>query len=429
MRSNKPAHRPRRYPLVALMAALLLAGAVQAQPRYEQDWPSIDYDGAPLNDPITRLFGDRDLSDLPSHPDRGYLDAVLEALEIDPRSQILIFSKTSKKQGLITPETPRAIYFNDNAYVGFVQRGSSLEVAAMDPQLGPVFFEFPQPAADEPATLQRETTSCLRCHDSYSMSGGGTPRFMISSVLAGENGRIVSHEVNHITDTAVPVYERWGGLYVTGRHGDQRHLGNLIIESGSDLKRRDEGTNGNIMSLDNLFDTGPYPTDTSDIVALLILEHQMEVQNRITRSHYRVKDAMDRDGMSPQTRDIIAEAGEDLLFDLLMTEEAPLMDEVESSSGFTDYFESQGPFDAEGRSLRQLELKTRTFRYPVSYLIYSDAFLALPGELKRFIYERLYRVLSARETVDGMRHDRREMATALSILEDTHEEFATVIQE
>lgn len=410
------------------MAALLLAGVVQAQQRYEQDWPSIDYDGAALNDPVSRVFGDQDLSELPAHPERGYLDAVLEALDIDPRSQILIFSKTSKKQGLITPETPRAIYFNDNAYVGFVPRGSSLEVAAMDPQLGPVFFEFLQPAADEPATLQRETTSCLRCHDSYSMSGGGTPRFMISSVLAGTNGRIVSHEVNHITDPTVPIYERWGGLYVTGRHGDQRHLGNLIIDSGSDLERRDEGTNGNIMSLDNLFDTTPYPTATSDIVALLVLEHQIDVQNRITRSHYRVKDAMDRDGMSQQTRDIIAEAGENLLSDLLMTEEAPLMDEVESSSGFTDYFESQGPFDAEGRSLRQLELKTRTFEYPVSYLIYSDAFLALPGELKSFLYERLYRVLNGQETVDGMRHNRRDMVTALSILKDTHQEFAAALQ-
>lgn len=420
--------QPYRYGLPALMAALLLCAAVQAQPRYEQDWPSIDYATAPLKDPISQLFGDRDLSDLPHHPERGYLDAVLTALDIDPRSQVLVFSKSSKKRGLIAPETPRALYFNDNSYVGFVPRGSSLEVAAMDPELGPVFFEISQSAAEGPVTLQRETTSCLRCHDSYSMSGGGTPRFMLSSALTGPDGRIVSHEVNFVTDSTFPIYQRWGGVYVTGGHGEQRHLGNLMIESGSDLARRDEGSNGNIMSLEGFFETDDYLRDTSDIVALLVLEHQIQLQNRITRSHYQVKDAMDRDGMNEQTREIIAEAGDALVADLLMSEEAPLGDKVTSSSGFTEHFESQGPFDAEGRSLRELDLTTRTFQYPLSYLVYSDAFLALPGELKDYIYARLYRVLSAEEALEGMRHNRREMATALSILKDTHEEFAAASQ-
>src|SRR5690606_32457836 len=138
----------------------------------------------------------------------------------------------------------------------------------------------------------------------------------------------------------------------------------------------------NITDLSGLVDVSPYPEPGSDIVALLVLEHQVEVQNRIARSHYLVRNALDKEGMSQRTRGVIAEAGEDLLFDLLMVEETELGSPVAGVSGFAEYFEALGPQDAEGRSLRELDLETRTFKYPLSYLIYSEAFLALPIELK-----------------------------------------------
>src|SRR5690606_25602134 len=102
----------------------------------------------------------------------------------------------------------------------------SLEIAVMDPRLGPVFFDYSQdPAAAEP--FKQETSRCLRCHDSYSMTGGGVPRFMMSSVIAGADGNLVSHELSEITNLATPIAERWGGWYVTGQSGEQAHRGNF----------------------------------------------------------------------------------------------------------------------------------------------------------------------------------------------------------
>lgn len=405
-----------------LIAALSLPAASLAQQRYEQEYPTIDYAEAPLNDPASRLFDSGGAAKLSYREGRGYLDSLLEALEIDPSSQVLVFSKTSLKQRLITPQTPRALYFNDDVYVGFVQGSRSLEVAAMDPNLGPVFFELTQEKEVTPH-LEREVSRCMRCHDSYSMSGDGTPRFMLSSVLAGTDGSIVSHEINHITTTAVPLYERWGGWYVTGFSGDQRHMANLAIETGRDFQRRDEGSNANLDSLEGLVDTRPYLAPTSDIVALLVMEHQVQVQNRIARSHYKVKTALDKQGYNADTQNIIAFHGEDLLFDLLGVGETMLEDEIEGVSGFREYFEGLGPFDSQGRSLRELDLETRTFRHPLSYQIYSDAFAALPVELKEYVFRRLQLVLEGIESIDGLSASRRELATARDILLETHEEY------
>ena len=410
-----------------LVGLACLSLPAMAQQRYERDFPTIDYAGAVLSDPVSRLFADGTADSLAWNEERGYLDAVLEALGIDDSSQLLVFSKTSQKRRLITPEQPRALYFNDDVYVGFVQGGSTLEIAAMDPVLGPVFFELSQQQEGGPE-LERETSRCLRCHDSYSMTGGGTPRFMLSSVLAGESGEIVSHEVNFITDTAIPIRDRWGGWYVSGLHGEQRHLGNLIVRTGSDLEKREQGSNGNVLDLGDLVDLEPYPVATSDIVALLVIEHQVEVQNRITRTHYQVKTALDQHGMNPATEALIAETSEALLQSLLMVHEAPLQDSVTGTSGFQEYFEAQGPFDSEGRSLRELDLETRAFRFPLSYQIYSEAFVALPDPVREHVYGRLYRVLSGTDQLEGFAAGLRESAAALSILQATHEEFAAFVE-
>ena len=135
------------------------------------------------------------------------------------------------------PQTPRSLFFNDEVYVGFVPGSRSLEVAAMDPNQGPVFFDVSQEAnAEEP--FKQETGRCLRCHDSYSMTGGGVPRFMLSSVIAGADGNVVSHELSEITDISTPIENRWGGWYVTGKSGKQGHLGNFIVTDVSILAKR-----------------------------------------------------------------------------------------------------------------------------------------------------------------------------------------------
>ena len=82
--------------------------------------------------------------------------------------------------------------------------------------------------------------------------------------------------------------------------------------------------------------------------------------------------------MSESTTRRINSAAEELVSYMLFTDEAPLTDKVVGTSGFTADFEKQGPLDRRGRSLRQFDLTRRMFRYPCSYLIYSEAFDAMP---------------------------------------------------
>jgi hypothetical protein len=75
---------------------------------------------------------------------RGYLDSLLEALEISPLTQTLVFSKTSAQFRLISPRSPRALYFNDDVYVGWVRGGPFIEISTADTEEGAAFYVLPQ---------------------------------------------------------------------------------------------------------------------------------------------------------------------------------------------------------------------------------------------------------------------------------------------
>ena len=82
---------------------------------------------------------------------------------------------------------------------------------------------------------------------------------------------------------------------------------------------------------------------------------------------------------------------------MLFADEPPLPAPVKGTSGFAERFSAEGPKDAKGRSLRQLDLQTRLLRYPCSYMIYSDAFGALPAPMRAAVYARLADVLSGND--------------------------------
>ena len=393
---------------------LVLPNLLFGQAAYERDYPAIAYEATATTDAATALFADIAAGRLmlEYRDERGYLEALLSASNIDPSSQLLVFSKTARKSRFVTPETPRALYFNDEVYVGYVPDTNTLEIAAMDPRLGPVFFDVPQDA-ESALSLNRETSRCLRCHDSMTNTGGGTPRFMMSSVLVDSNGTIASHEVSIITRDSTPLNRRWGGWYVTGLHGQQPTMANLFYQGGSSVNDLDLLTNGNRLDLDELLDTSPYLNGFSDIVALLVMQHQIEVQNVMTRAAWDYRQALAEVGSVDAER--LADLAMPVLDALLMVNEAPLADEIKGVSGYTEYFQNLGPFDDQGRSLRELDLSKRVFTYPLSYLIYSEAFAALPDELHTFLVERLYLLLSAES--DPPEYPHLDAATRAAILE------------
>ena len=387
---------------------------------YEEAYPGVDYATRPLTDRVTRLMADIQAGRKSLDHDaggRGYLDSLLAALDIHPDSQILVFSKTALKARLVTPQTPRAVYFNDDTYIAFTLNSRSVEIAAMDPVLGPVFFEFSQDP-EEDIGVEREVNRCLRCHDSYSMTGGGVPRFLLSSVLADEEGEIVAHEVSIITDTSTPLNRRWGGMYVTGTHGSQDIMGNFIVDDLGKLTDMNLKPNGNKTDLAEFLDTSPYISSGSDIVALMVMEHQVEVQNRLTRVSFESRTrlheqaTLDEAALSALTRP--------LLESLFFANEVPLTDTITGSSGFTDYFQALGPTDSAGRSLREFDLQTRTFKYPLSYLVYSEAIDALPAVVKDFLFRDIRRVLSGEWQDPAFNHlTDQDRAAITEILRET----------
>ena len=407
---------------VALSA--LLVSPAYAQLTYDKEYPALGYGHEAPSDRFSALIKKVEAGEIALEAEAGapgYLDSVLEALEIDPSSQILVFSKSSLKQRFISPQIPRAVYFNDEVYVGYVPGSRTLEIAAIDPVQGPVFFDFQQDPAASPRAEQ-ETSRCLRCHDSYSMTGGGVPRLLLSSGLIGVDGNVVSHEIGEITTTATPIARRWGGLYVTGMHGTQPHLGNLIIENQESLKAIDTTQLGNRTTLDEFVTLTDYPRPTSDIVSLLVLEHQMEVQNALTRLSFESRTQLR--GGETQSAALLDELTKPVLDSLFMANEAPLQDEVKGTSGFDAWFTAQGPRAADGRSLREFDLRTRTFRYPFSYVIYSPLVDGLPETVRLHLYARIRGVLSNAPSAPTYPHLTDELrADITAILRSTKPEI------
>jgi hypothetical protein len=404
------------------------AAAVPPPLRYDTEYPAIPYRTGQPTDAVAQLAAriERGQARLTFTPGRGYLDSLLEALEIDPSSQTLVFSQTSLQNRQIRPATPRAIYFNDEVYVAWVQQGP-IEIAAVDPNLGQTFYLLEQTAQAAPE-FTREFTRCLSCHDSYSLSGGGVPRVIVGSGYTGTNGALVSHEGWILVTDHTPFKSRWGGWYVTGKHGRQVHLGNMLIKSYDDFEHLEELRVGNLDDLDALFDTQPYLTNKSDIVALLVLEHQADVHNLITRVSYDTRTilAATQDAASQAATQLqIKESVEPLVEMMLFVDAIEFTDPIEGIPAFTEQFVSRAVRDPQGRSLRDFDLSRRIFRYPLSYLIYSTQFDALPSEANQAFYGRLAEVLQGEDTSEPFAHLATGDRTAiLEILRATKPEFA-----
>ncbi len=322
----------------------------------------------------------------------GYLDSVLKELGISKSSQVLVFSKTSFQRERISPGTPRALFFNDDAYVGFIPGSPMLEVSTADPKLGGVFYTVDQ-NGDAPPKFAR-TDQCLEGH--ASAKSMGVPGHVLRSFMTDDNGVVELNsgisEVNHRT----PIEERWGGWYVTGTHGDQTHRGNLIGKKAFEQQEQNPNFRGNVSDLSKFFDVSRYPSTNSDIVALMVLEHQTHMHNFLTRLHYEADLQLARYGHINYVTNI-AEA---FLKYMLFTEEAPFKSSIRGDAQFSQDFQNLGPKDNKGRSLRDFDLKTRLFKYPCSYLVYSKAFDALPEKIKEHLYQRLWDILNNRDTSD-----------------------------
>ncbi len=413
----------------------LVAACVVASPAVAQfddlDRPPINYKTAQTENVVADLqkrirAGQAKLAFVDDH---GYLPSILKELNVPRSSQVLVFSKTSFQRDRITPKTPRALYFNDDVYVGFCLRGDVLEFSAVDTNIGTAFYTLDQAPDDKPR-FDRQTDNCTSCH--VSGATGGTPGHLVRSVFTDRYGMPILNAGTFRTDHSSPFAERWGGWYVTGTHGKQLHMGNWVVQNAKNLEAEGNADGQNVTELRSRFTVANYLTPHSDLVALMVFEHQTQAHNRIAQALIGTKQALHyqttlnkelgepADHKWESTTRRIESAGEALARYLLFCGEVKLEGSVAGSSEFAREFAARGPFDKQGRSLRQFDLKTRLFKYPCSYLIYSKGFAALPPEVKAHTLKRLHEVLTGKDTSETFAHLSATDRTAiLEILRDT----------
>jgi hypothetical protein len=389
----------RRFSLLqAGLAGTAVAGAVAAllgsvQVAGQSPRPTVDVDPvAFLAEQIRR--GETKLD----YRDQGlaFLPSLLARLDVNVDSQLLVFSKTSLHADLIGPKTPRAIYFNDNVFIGYVQHGD-VELAAIDPTRGIILYTLEATRSHEPRFLRRDV-ECASCHGS-----SGSSSLITQSVFPDPDGNalFLPGITPPPTDHSTPFEQRWGGWYVTGQHGSQHHMGNAVVPnpySSPDLEQ--EGTQ-NLTSLSRKVDLRPYLAQTSDLVALMTFEHQVRMFNLIAQVSRRARAVEQSTNLDAADDERLNASIEETLRYILFVEEAPLQEPIHGVSPFTTTFPARGPRDRHGRSLRDFDLQTRLFRYPLSYMIYSAPFEAIPDTAKAKLYQRLYDILTNQDTGGG----------------------------
>ncbi|MCA9133994.1 MAG: hypothetical protein KDA45_12595, partial [Planctomycetales bacterium] len=259
-------------PLLAIF--WLAPHLVWGQLDFEQ--PPIDYGNVQPMDRVAQLARaiDEGRETLEYSTQHGWLPSLLEKLNVSQHTQTLVFSKTSLQLHKISPRTPRALYYNDDIYVGWCLHGDAVEIAATDPEQGAVFYTVDQDPA-LPAKIRRDRGQCLTCHATNRTQG--VPGYLVRSVYPDYSGRPRSGTRTYVTDHRSDFSQRYGGWYVTGEHGSMRHLGNMIAQDRSDPENIDRELGANRQRLEELFNTQPYLLPSSDLVALMVLEHQSQM--------------------------------------------------------------------------------------------------------------------------------------------------------
>lgn len=437
-----------------LLVAIALVIGVAALPALAQiavrNQGYIPYSDAPiyyrsqdLSDPVALLQKQIEAGkvSLTYDPDHGYLKSVLALLNVPVDSQTLVFSKTSFQYPKISPDHPRALYYNDDVYVGAVHQGNAIEIVSFDPKQGAIFYLVDEKKTDKPV-FQRAELDCTQCH--IAAGTRGVPGVLLRSVFPTQTGTLTPRSPSYITDQESPLKQRFGGWYVNGELS-KISMGNAAV---TDIPAADAprvpGTTPTLSPLTTSYDPAAYLAPGSDQVALLVLTHQAQMHNLITLTNYQTRLALHAltrdpaanpvkvsgtegatalDALPEATQVRIRKPADQLVRFLLFANETPLGLDAKkaiASSSFAREFAARGLRDSKGRSLRDFDLNNRIFKFPCSYLIYNAAFDTLPEPAKGYVYHRLLAVLSGQDqSPDFANLSAKDRQAILSIILET----------
>ncbi len=405
-----------------LLISVLLAQVARADADY-WDLPPIRYSDTPATDEVAHLAAAMAKGEKKVEGKTGLerLRFVLRELKVPEESQVLVFSKTSLQTGLIEPKNPRALFYSENTYVAWVP-GGTMEAIVQDPVLGEVFYVI---GPGEPDTLkfERDTNLCMSCHSTTRTEG--IPGVQVRSVFPNADGHPLlakgTSHVNHDT----PLSERWGGYYVTGR-SSLPHLGNRTYTEGSDAG--DQPKPSDLTDLHAQIDVSKYPRATSDIVALMVLEHQCRMHNLLNAAamQYRrakfISQAIDPSADPDQgSAGRVADgAAAKIVECIFFKDEAEPGEDLVGGDEFQKSFTARFPKTKEGDSLAEFHLYSRIFKNRCSYMIYSQAFKVLPPRVKDSVFKQMKAVLAGEDSsFEYLKESERKRISA--ILKETVE--------
>jgi hypothetical protein len=406
---------------VAVLASQSPSG--QQQERWTgllDEHPSIQYAVRPTTDRVGQLNGLFAQGERPPVRDSlsGYLLPVLQALGIPLESQLLVFSKTGVQRAYTSPHNPRALFYDRSVVVGYIPGAPLIELAAHDPQQGVVFYTVDQ-SASAPTVVRR--TSCLSCH--VSASTLDVPGIIARSNTVGDDGNVLPQQggpftVNHET----PHPDRWGGWFITADptsipYAQRAHAGN-ITHSG-------QGVTSNqvlVEWMNSSPETRGYPSPLSDVVSMMMFDHQSHAINLLTRLNWESRVAASEGEVAPtgEVPRLVNELADYLLF----VNEASLPVRLTPRPGLAEQLSARTPHDHQARSFAQFDLEKRLLRYPCSYMVYSEAFDGLPTATKMAVYHRMVAVLSGKDKAPKYgRLTADDRRAVLEILRDTKSDF------
>lgn len=365
---------------------LLLAGGVSTPAASYRDFdqPPHDYWKRTPHDRFSRWMTNVQAGriELDYSSEKAFVASVLKSLDIPASSQMLLFSTTSLQLSLITPRSPRAIYFNEDVYIGYVV-GGKIEVVSVDPDLGGVFYIFDIPRNGQTPRPER-ATRCMNCHAREDT--GYVPGLVVKSVIPGPTGGSLESFRQEQSGHGIPLNQRFGGWYLTGMGGLTNHLANFYGRSTPQGILRQPIQPGVTFNYDR------YLVPNSDLLPQLLHEHQIGFVNRAVEATYRTRHALaeGKGKLSPAGATMVDQQAGLLTRYLLFADEVPLpKGGVAGEADFKRDFASVRRLGPGGASLKDFELRTRMFQHRCSYMIYSLAFQGLPPELKQRVFSRL----------------------------------------